>query len=304
MDKNLKLGALSILMAGSLWGFLGLTCKTLTSYGLTSFDVSFFRIFVGALFLLLYMVIKDIKLLRIDRKGLIFTAIAGLVSQSLANGFYFASIERTSITTAVILLYTAPIFTNIISKFIYQEVFTKLKVVAVILCFSGVFLTATGGDLNTLKLNFLGLLIGLASGLTFGLMPILNKFILEKYNPWTILFYSFLWGSFFILLLARPLKIFSLNLDFKFWFALVFLGLVLAVIGYGLYLKGLKFGVEPSKATIISTVEIVVSVIVAYFVFKESINIYNILGILMVAASVILIQERKIIGDKQKVLAK
>ncbi len=195
MELKKKFGFLFILGAGSLWGFLGLTCKTLVGYGFLPFDISFFRLFLGSLFILIYLSIKDFNLLKIDQKGLIFTALIGLVSQTLANGFYFYAIDKTTITTAVVLLYTAPIFTSIISKFIYKEQFTVLKIFSIFLCVTGVFFTATGGDIHTLQLNSVGLIIGVLAGLMFGLMPILNKSIIGQYNSWTILFYSFLFNE-------------------------------------------------------------------------------------------------------------
>ena len=290
MKLTKKLGYLCILGAGSLWGFLGLICKILFEYGLNSPDISFYRMFMGSLFILIYLSVRDIGLLKIDRKGLLFTAVIGLISHTMANGFYFYAINQTSITTAVILLYTAPIFTNIISRFIYDERFTPSKLFSIALCVTGVVFTATGGDISTLKFNSMGLIAGILAGFTFGLMPILNKGIVGKYNSWTILFYSFLWGGIFLLPLAQPLKIFSIDLDLRFWCTFLFLGLFPAMLAYGLYLKGLSMGVAPSKATIISTVEIVVAVFIACTLFNETLNIYNTLGIVMVAFASILIQ--------------
>ncbi|GAB6146363.1 DMT family transporter [Desulfocicer niacini] len=290
MEPTKISGYLCILGAGSLWGVLGLIGKILFEYGLKSPDISFYRLFMGSLFILIYLSVKDLDLLKIDRKGVLLTAIIGLISQTLPNVFYFHTIDQTSITTAVILLYTAPVFTNIISRFIYNEHFTPLKLFSMALCVTGVVFTATGGDTSTLKFNTIGLVTGILAGLTFGLMPILNKGIVGKYDSWTILFYSFLWGSVFLLPMARPFKIFSIHLDLRFWGTFLFLGLFPAMFAYGLYLKGLSMGVTPSKATIISTVEIVVAVCIACTLFNERLNLYNTLGIVMVVVASILIQ--------------
>lgn len=292
MNLTNKTGYFCILGAASIWGFLGLICKILFEYGLNSLDISFFRLFMGSLFILIYLSVKDIGLLKIDSKGFLYTAIIGLIAQAMTNGFYFYTIDQTTLTTAVILLYTAPIFTNIISRFIYDELFTPLKLFSIALCVTGVIFTATGGNISTLQFNFVGLISGILAGFTFGLMPILNKGIVGRYDSWTILFYSFLWGGIFLLPMARPLKIFAMDLDLRFWCTFSFLGLFPAMFAYGLYLKGLSMGVPPSKATIISTVEIVVAVFIACTLFNERLNLYNTLGIVMVALASILIQKK------------
>ncbi|SMC59755.1 Permease of the drug/metabolite transporter (DMT) superfamily [Desulfocicer vacuolatum DSM 3385] len=292
MTSAKKSGYLYILGAAALWGSLGLICKILFEYGLNSPDISFYRLFMGSLFILMYLSFKDISLLKIDRRGFLFTAVIGLIGQTMPNGLYFYAINQTTLTTAVILLYTAPVFTNIISRFLYGECFTPLKLFSIALCVTGVVLTATGGDISTLKFNSIGFITGILAGFTFGLMPILNKCLVGKYDSWTILFYSFLWGSFFLLPMAQPFKILAIKLDLRFWCTFLFLGLFPAMIAYGLYLKGLSMGVPPSKATIISTVEIVVAVFIACTIFNESLNLYNIFGIVMVTFASILIQKK------------
>lgn len=283
-------GYFLVVLAGGLWGTLGLLGKILAKYQFSSYDIAFYRIFIGFLLLFIYLSIKDRNLLKIDKMGIVYTGLLGIIFQGLFNYFYFSAIDKTSITTAVILLYTAPIFSNILSRYVFKENFTMAKFTAVILCIVGCFFTATGGNLETINLNMLGVLMGAGAGLIFGTMPIVNKIILEKYDRLTVLLYSFGFGALFLLPFSNPSIVFSHGLDLKLGIVVFILGSFPTIVAYAVYMRGLYLGIEPSRASIISTIEVVVSVLIAYFIFKESMTSLKVMGIMMVIFSVVIIQ--------------
>jgi len=89
-------------------------------------------------------------------------------------------------------------------------------------------------------------------------------------------------------------------LALKAWLLLCSIGLIATVIAYGLYITGLSYGIEASKAGIISTLEVVVSVMLSYLVFKEALWGWKLVGILMVVSSVIIVQVDKILPVNNK----
>jgi drug/metabolite transporter (DMT)-like permease len=84
-------------------------------------------------------------------------------------------------------------------------------------------------------------------------------------------------------------------LALKAWLLLGSIGLISTVIAYGFYITGLSYGIEASKAGIISTLEVVVSVILSYLVFKEALWGWKLVGILMVVSSVVIVKGDKIL---------
>ena len=143
---TIKKGYLLIALAGCFWGTLGLFGKILFSYNFTPQLVVFCRLFMGFIFLCIIISIKDKRLFQIDKRGLKYTALIGFFSQAVFNMMYFQTIQRTSITTAVILLYTAPSFLLIMGKLIYKEAITFDKIIALIMCSIGCFLAVTQGN--------------------------------------------------------------------------------------------------------------------------------------------------------------
>jgi len=296
--KRQNKGYLMVAVAATLWGTIGIQVKTLFNYHLSVQSIVLWRMVFAFIILFSYVFLTNKKLLKIDIKGLIRISLIGLFSQFFFNILYFSAIQKTTIATAVTLLYTAPIFIAIMARIFYKELFTPFKSVALFLCIIGCFFTATGGSLETLKLNLLGFLLGLGAGFTFALLTILSKTIVKIYHQLTIIVYSIGFGLFFYLPFSRPSEIFQLDLPLKVWLLLGTISLISTAIAYGLYITGLSYGIEASKAGIISTLELVVSVILSYLVFKEALWGWKLAGILMVVFSVIIVQVDNILPPR------
>lgn len=291
-------GYLMIALAGSLWGTLGLFGNLLFSYNLPPELVVFFRLFIGFWILFFIILIKNKRLLKIDKKGLKYTALIGLFSQTLFNIFYFQAIKITTIATAVILLYTAPIFLIIMGRIFYKEPLTKIKIFSLILCVFGCFLTITGGSLDVLRLNLAGILIGVGAGFNYALVTILSKALIDDYDSLTIIFYSFGFGWLFLLPFSHPSTILDINYTMPLSIILISLGFFPTVLSYILYIGGLSYNIEASKAGIICSLEIVVSILIAFLFFDEYIAGVKFLGIILVLISIILVNRHK---SKEKI---
>lgn len=69
-----------------------------------------------------------------------FFLIFGAVSVGLFNIFYMIAIDLTTVTTAVMLLYTAPAFSMLMARVFLKETLTVKKNLAVFLTFAGIIL--------------------------------------------------------------------------------------------------------------------------------------------------------------------
>ena len=293
--KRQTKGYLMVAAAGILWGTIGIQVQTLLNYQLPVQAIVLWRMIFAFTILFSFIFFTNRKLLKVDLRGLVHISLIGLFSQFFFNLLYFSAIQKTTVATAVTLMYTAPIFIAIMARIFYHELFTPFKTVALFLCIGGCFFTATGGSMETLQLNLPGVLMGLGSGFTFALLTILSKAIINKYHQLTIIVYSIGFGLLFYLPFSRPLEVFQIDLALKAWLLLGSIGLISTVIAYGFYITGLSYGIEASKAGIISTLEVVVSVILSYLVFKEALWGWKLAGILMVVFSVVIVQIDKIL---------
>jgi len=284
--------------AATLWGTVGIQVQTLFNYNLSIQSIVFWRLFFAFTILFFFVFFTDKKRLIIDKKGLIYLALMGLFSQLLFNLFYFTCIQKTTIATAVTLLYSAPIFIAIMARIFYKELFTPIKTIALFLCVGGCFLAATGGSVTVLKL--IGVFVGIGAGFTFSLVTIISKAIINKYHQLTIIVYALGFGLLFFLPFSHPLIIFQKSLPLEVWLLISSFGVISTAIAYGFYITGISYGIEVSRAGIISTLELVVAVILSYLIFKEALWGWKLVGILTVVFSVIIVQVDKILPAKNR----
>ena len=299
MKRQTK-GYLMVAAAATLWGTVGIQVQTLFNYNLSIQSIVFWRLFFAFTILFFFVFFTDKKRLIIDKKGLIYLALMGLFSQLLFNLFYFTCIQKTTIATAVTLLYSAPIFIAIMARIFYKELFTPIKTIALFLCVGGCFLAATGGSVDVLKLNLIGVFVGIGAGFTFSLVTIISKAIINKYHQLTIIVYALGFGLLFFLPFSHPLIIFQKSLPLEVWLLISSFGVISTAIAYGFYITGISYGIEVSRAGIISTLELVVAVILSYLIFKEALWGWKLVGILTVVFSVIIVQVDKILPAKNK----
>ena len=287
---NRTKGYLLIGIAGTLWGTVVFFVTKLLDAQLPLSTIVFYRMFFAFLSLFFFLLFTDVSKLKIDRILLKYVAAIGLISQAFFNISYFSAIKLTSISTAVTLLYTAPIFIALMARIFFQEAFTKNKLLALLLCVTGCFLTISGGSLQSFQLNLKGILFGLSAGITFGSLTIISKPIAGKYHPYTIVFYSIGFGTLFYLPFSQPMFLLQSHVAPVTWFYALSLSIISTVIALIVYFSGLATGIEASKAGIISTIEVVVSVVISFLFFQEQIWGWKLMGILMVVGSVIVVQ--------------
>lgn len=274
-------------LAGVFWGTLGLFGKTLEGYGMSSEMIAFSRLFSGFSILLIIFAIKDPEILKIDRKGLLSTCIIGVVSQGIFNLSYFGSIRLVGTFTAVVLLYFSPVMMFLLGTFIYREKASKKKVFAVTLCLVGCIYGVTGGDFSTLQANTLGIALGLIAALTYSLMPVLSKSVVLKYNPFTIIIYSFMFGAIMLIPFARPVTSIMAVQDKTVFIVLPLFGLLASSIPYCLYIPSL-YNVQISKLGVIASIELVVSIVIAVTFLKEPLDAGKIIGVSLIMASILI----------------
>lgn len=291
MESNSKTtGYLFVGLSGALWGTGFLYIQYILDQGLSPRDLVSWKMMIGFCILLSYAVIKDRKILKIDRKGLLYIAFMAFVCHCLYNLSIYTAMERTNIATTVSLMYTAPVFVLLIARFTLKEPLTAVKAAAVFLCVAGVFLTATGGTLSVLDLNVPGVLFGLFAGLCYAIMNLLSKFLLKTYRQLTLLTYTFGMAFLFSLSFSNPLAAFRIDSNLWFWVNILLLGAVPTAAAYFLFTTGLSHNIESSKAAVVATVEVPVSVAGSYIIFGQDIWGWKLVGIALVLISVMILQ--------------
>ncbi len=283
------MGYLLAVCAAVLWSLMGVLGKTLYTYGADPLTVVTFRATISFVTLFLVLAVINRKLLRIERSDIPFFAVYGLFGVTFNYGCYFYAISWTTITTAIVLLYTYPAVVTILAALFLNEKIDRTKVIALLLTFSGCFLVAQGYDPQAFRLNLYGVLFGLGAGVSTALYSVLGKKALVKYESWTAVLYAFGFGALFLFILKSPLALLQVDYPLPAWGALLALSLLSTLLAYALFTTSMKY-IEASRASITSTLDALLSVLWAYLFLGEKPEIVQLLGATLVLMGVIALQ--------------
>ena len=288
--KNKALAA--VLAAGTFWGTMGFFARSLYAGGFGPLEVAQTRITTGLVFVGLYILLFNRRLFQVKLKDIWCFLGTGIVSLLLFSTCYFSALNYTSLAVAAILLYTAPFFVMLMSLALFKEKMNGKKILALLLAFAGcVLVSGVGGDE---EISWIGILLGLGSGFFYALYSIFGRYAINRgYGAWTMTFYTFLFCSIGCAFLCDWRVIgTSVQADNSILLWVLGLGFVTAFLPYVLYSTGLEH-MESSKASILASVEPVVSALFGVFVFHETLTFWGILGILMVLGAIVVLNVKK-----------
>lgn len=287
-----------LILSGIFYGAITPGGHFLMDSGLSMYEVSFYRALLVFLVVLLIVIVRPRYMVRRDKVPfyVLYGLVGGLLEIFMFSGLAFG----VPVAVVVLLLYTQPIWTIFIGRFMLGEKITFAKLAAVILGFLGLVLllgsweTGSGG-------SFAGIVCSLLSGVLLAFWVVLGKrsSILRQHQVTTTFGWSgfaclwllVLWPVMSLLVADKGLFELSFNFSPDIWIYLLAFALLGGVIPHLLFFRGLK-GVSASVAGIILLLEPVSATILAWLFFSQSIGFYIALGgVLILLSNYLVIRE-------------
>lgn len=285
-------GLIMVFLAGALWGTIGAFVMEMEKNGSSSSLTSFLRMFFAFLILAAVTIARyGIKSLFIDRKSLFCCILLGIVCHGIYNIFYSLAVTLTGVSVSAVLLNIAPVFTFLMSIVLFSEKITVPKLAAVFVNVTGCVLTVTGGHFNVLQFSLFGILCGIGAGFCYSLTAIIGRFASGRANAFVVSTYSYLAASVF-LFFSMQIQPSPITVNFKIIAIGFFYALIPTSAGYLLYYHGIQKIRETSKVPVFASMETVVSAFIGLLIYKESLGTVNLSGILLVLASILLMNRR------------
>lgn len=270
-----------------LYGTLGLF---LSMINVNSDFVVFCRGFIGSLFIFIVKLIKKERFdLKAIKENFLYLAICG-ISLGLNEMFLFIG-YKYAVSLASLGNYTAPISVIVISAIIYKEKLNIKQLLCVIASFLGIILISGVFTSNTG--NVIALIYGLIASIGFVSLVFFNK----KLGPMDPLDKTFI-QLIFTYLTVLPFVIINKSiptiLDIKTISILLMLGVLHTGFAYIFYFDAIKT-LSPIKIAIIGYVEPVLSVLIGALLLNEPMDIYGIIGTILIIGSAIV---SEFVGNK------
>lgn len=287
-----QIATIYVILAGVLWGIISIFINALNGYGFSSAQISFLRVLSCSILMLIFLLIYDKKLLKINIRDIWMFVGTGIISLTLFSFCYFTTIINVEASIAVSLLYTSPIFVMLFSAILFKEKINAKKIIAIVSTVIGcAFVSGMIG--SSVKMGAKATIIGIGAGLFYALYSIFGRYATEKYHPLTITFYTFVFASIGFLAFANPIKTAAMLISApKSILIVVISDILCGILPYIFYTTGLKH-LDISVAGVLVAVEPLVGGIVGIIAFNESKNAIKIIGIILILASIVLLNIKR-----------
>lgn len=273
---------LSLILSMFIFGTIGIFRRFIP---LPSSILAMARGAIGVVFLLIFMAVKKEKLnLREIKDKILLLCLSGVLI-----GFnwilLFEAYNYTTVATATLCYYMAPVFVIIASPFLFREKLTLKKILCVIVALAGMVLVSgvieTGfSGIGELK----GVLLGLGAAALYAMVVLMNKKTagVPVYTKTVIQL-----GSAAIVLLPYTLlteNFAELTFEPLTITMLIVVGVVHTGWAYALYFGSMD-NLKAQTVAIFSYIDPVVAIILSALILKEEMSIFGVIGAVLVLGS-------------------
>jgi drug/metabolite transporter (DMT)-like permease len=211
----------------------------------------------------------------------------GACGYAIQAGCYFTALERIDASLLSLLLYTFPAMVAIAAVALGRERMGARRVAALVLASGGLALVVAGA--GTGALDPLGAALGLGAAVVYSTYILVSEGVVRRMTP-RLLSALVCTGAAASLTVGSALlgQLRPGELTAAGWGWLACLAVVSTVAAVSLFFAGLE-RVGPTTASILSTAEPVVTVLLAFLVFGELLGPVQLLGGALVLAAVLVL---------------
>ena len=292
---NIKVkGAIYVAIGASSYGMLTTFVKMAYREGFSTAEVTISQYILGAFGLLLLNVFSkkkaEPKVKPATRTG-IKLILAGS-SLGLTSAFLYLAVQYVSVSVGIILLMQTVWMGVVVEMIIHKSIPERRKLFAVVIILGGTVLATALGQ-GTVRVNLTGISWGLLAALSYTATMYSSNSIGLQYPPLkrSLLLIS---GGLLIILIIFHTHInrdFSFRIFFRWGILLSLFGTILPpiLLTRGMPLTGMGLG------AIIASLEIPVSVLMAFVLINESVSALQWAGVILILLAVVLmnIKNRK-----------
>lgn len=243
--------------------------------------VAFVRGTVGFAVILLVMLLKRQKS---DRKAIkenfLLLALSGIFI-GINWVALFESYRYTTVATATLCYYMAPMFVIMVSPFVLGERLTVKKAVCVLTALFGMVLVSGVFEANRGEIQLKGIVYGLIAAAFYASVMIINKKMTDipafDKTYLQLLFAAAVVAVYNIFTVDAS----SLSADSKHILLLLFVGVFHTGFAYTLYFGSMK-SMKAQSIAILSYIDPVFALILSAVILKEQMSLFGIIGAVMV----------------------
>jgi drug/metabolite transporter (DMT)-like permease len=294
MQNNLLKGVLLVALGATSYGMLATYVKKAYNDGYTTTEVTASQFIYGILGVFLLFIfqkaISKNKLVMANTKNIMQLMLAG-TSLGMTSVFYYLCVKYTNVSIAIVLLMQTVWMGVLIEWFLDKNRPNDTKILSVFLVLLGTAL-ATKLYLLQLNINIFGLFWGLMAAASFTTTMFTANKIATHVSSSLRSLYMLLGGGIIVLVfcLWQHTGPFQFSIFSNYGIFLALFGTIIPpiLLNAGFPKTGLGLG------SIVSSLELPVSVLMAYFLLKEEVVFWQWIGILVILFAIFLMNYKLI----------
>jgi len=287
MDKKVLKGALLVGLGASSYGALATVVKLSYANGFTTAEVTtsqFSLGFIGILLLQIFVKTPQKHQQDTERFSVLKLMIGG-TSMGLTSVFYYFAVKYIPVSVGIVLLMQSVWMGLLLEAVLDKRLPSKRKVAAMLIVLLGTAL-ATNIFSSAHELNWKGIAWGFAAAFSYTISLYSSNSIATHLHSIKRSLWLLAGGLIIIVLIFSTTSYshFNFNILWPWGIFLAFFGTILPPLLFtsGMPHTGIGLG------TIIASVELPVSVLFAYILLKEPVNLLQWIGILLIICAVVL----------------
>lgn len=203
--------------------------------------------------------------------------LMGAIGYASMSGLYLTAAKFISTSLAALIFYTYPMIVAILSVISKQETFSKSKIKGLFIISMGLILVL---GLNFKGINLVGILLAIGTSITYSIYIVTSNFVLKEISP---LFSAAVISSSAAVTygLVGVSSGFTWYLSPSTWLGILGIAVFCSILAMLTFFYGVKM-IGPTSASIISSLEPIMTIALAALFFQERLTHLQFLGGLLV----------------------
>jgi drug/metabolite transporter (DMT)-like permease len=294
-SSNKITGILQVALSAAAFGTLAILGRYAYTDGMDALTILFLRFSLASILMLALLIIRRERLptgsalIRLLAMGAV-----GYVGQAFS---YLTALKYASAGLVALLLYLYPVLVALLSAIVLHEPITGVKALALALALAGTALTVgpAGGQ-------GLGIMLAFSAAAIYSVYIILGAQVMKQVSAVqssTVIFAAAGATSGLLMLVNGP----HLPATEAGWAAIASIVLVATVLPVVAFLAGLE-RIGPTNAAMLSTLEPLVTVLLAMLLLNEKLKPLSLLGGGLILAAVLLLAQSELRQSKPVLMGK
>ncbi|MGO0060354.1 DMT family transporter [Brevibacillus fluminis] len=290
--NRFTLGVFFVILSAVGFGVMPIIAKYAYQGGVNVDTLLTLRFSLASIFFFLYLWLKKGHHVSITKKEWLALALYGGVIYAVISILFFWSIQFIPVSLASLLLYTYPVFVVVLSIIVERTGISKMLVLAILLSLLGLALVL-GTSFHLI--NYYGVMLAVLSSIGYAVHIVLMNRTVRKLPPLITTAFVILFTAISQLLFGIACGTLHTDFSGSAWLSILALCFVSTILPLLTFFLGLQL-VGPTNASILSTFEPIVTILLSALLFHETFTLLQLLGIAAVLIGAFLVVK----GGSQK----